>query len=63
MYVIEWIIKKIIQKIEKTNLPTEPEVQNQDYEACEHVFMPVDSTGETLSCTKCGIVVRRKDLK
>ena len=28
---------------------------------CEHNFMPVDSTGLTLACTKCGFVVKRKE--
>ena len=32
-------------------------------EACEHVFMPIDSTGEVLSCRNCGLVVKRTDLK
>ena len=27
---------------------------------CEHNFMPVDSTGLTLACTKCGFVVKKK---
>ena len=28
---------------------------------CEHNFMPVDSTGTVLACTKCGFVVKEKD--
>lgn len=28
-------------------------------EMCEHNFMPVDSTGDVLACTKCGFVVKR----
>ena len=32
-------------------------------ENCEHVFMPIDSTGEVLSCRNCGLVVKREDLK
>ena len=30
---------------------------------CEHIFMPVDSTGEILACTKCGELKHKKDLK
>lgn len=30
---------------------------------CNHNFMPVDSTGEVLACTKCGFVVKKKDNK
>lgn len=32
-------------------------------EDCEHVFLPVDSTGEILACSKCGLVVNKKDMK
>lgn len=34
----------------------------EDYETCEHVFMPVDSTGEILACTKCGILANKEDV-
>ena len=27
---------------------------------CEHNFMPVDSTGEVLACTKCGFVIKKR---
>ena len=63
MYFIEYIIKKITQKKEKPIYNTVSENETQDYEDCEHVFMPVDSTGEILSCTKCGTLVKRSELK
>lgn len=28
---------------------------------CIHNFMPVDSTGKVLACTKCGFVVKQRD--
>ena len=28
---------------------------------CNHNFMPVDSTGTVLACTKCGFVVKKKE--
>ncbi len=28
---------------------------------CRHNFMPVDSTGNVLACTKCGFVVKRNE--
>ncbi|MEI8128969.1 MAG: hypothetical protein WCG95_05065 [bacterium] len=40
-----------------------PNDENQDYESCEHLFMPIDSTAEILSCTKCGTLIRRSELK
>lgn len=30
---------------------------------CEHVFLPIDSTGDVLSCSKCGLLVNKDDLK
>lgn len=30
---------------------------------CEHIFMPIDSTGEVLACSKCGLVVNKKDMQ
>lgn len=61
MYIIEFIIKKLTQRKEKPN-PLSKE-DSQDYESCEHTFMPLDSTNETLSCTKCGIIAKRSELK
>ena len=63
MYFIEFIIKKIIKSREKTISNPNLDSEILDYESCEHVFMPIDSTSETLSCTKCGVIVQRRDLK
>ena len=42
--------------------PDGEQVQNTVDEAdfCEHNFMPVDSTGTVLACTKCGYVVKKR---
>ena len=66
MYIIELIAKKFLQKKNKTNdyndVPTF-EAESVDNEVCtEHVFMPVDSSGEVLSCLNCGLVVHKSDL-
>lgn len=63
MYLIELIIKTLTKKKQNplNNIVSDSEVQN--YENCEHIFMPIDSTNETLSCTKCGILVKRSELK
>lgn len=67
MYLIELIIKKLTQKKEHPDYnPIVEKTLNKetlDYENCEHVFMPIDSTNEVLSCTKCGMLVRRDELK
>ena len=71
MYFIELFVKylkkdrieKIIDKLEDEraidplNLSFEDE---DDSSTCEHVFMPVDSTGETFACSKCGLIISRK---
>ena len=42
----------------------EPTVNTEDEaENCEHNFMPVDSTGSVLACTKCGFVVKQREKK
>lgn len=63
MYFIELIVKKLTKKGDKENYSPVLNTEDADYEACEHTFMPVDSTNETLSCTKCGIVVKKDELK
>lgn len=65
MYFIELIVNKIKKKKkeESFNPLEETKFDDDDYENCEHIFMPLDSTGEILSCSKCGLIVNRKDLK
>lgn len=63
MYFIELIIKKLTQKKEIPEKNPLTEQTEQKYETCEHIFMPIDSTGETLSCTNCGMVIKRSEIK
>ena len=60
MYILEVFIKWLNKRQTKE---TKPEKQNfkEEDEAlnCEHNFMPVDSTGEVLACTKCGFVIKK----
>jgi|AGTN01.3.fsa_nt_gi hypothetical protein len=63
MYFIEFIIKKLTQKKNKAEHNPASNNEIQDYEGCEHIFMPIDSTNEILSCTKCGTLVKRSELK
>ena len=64
MYIFELIVKKFLKKesFESYN-PLKTSDNDDEYENCEHVFMPIDSSGETLACTKCGLVVEKKKLK
>ncbi len=63
MYIIEKIIKlyfKVTKKEEDTViLQNENEVELEDIVTCKHNFMPIDSTGEILACSKCGYVVNK----
>lgn len=67
MYFIELFVnalKKRKKNIKTENFnPLDDKFYDEDYETCEHVFMPIDSTGEVLACRNCGLVVNRKDLK
>ena len=63
MYFLE-ILKKFIDKtlFEQNTNNQQPMIEENDYENCSHLLAPVDSTGEILACTKCGMVFKKKDL-
>ena len=68
MYLFELITKYINGKKYRKELDFDPFANDEEdsefnSEECEHVFLPIDSTGETLACSKCGLVVNREDLK
>lgn len=63
MYILECLFKWIFPNklgSEYDYNPLEQESLDENEEECEHEFMPVDSTGETLACIKCGFIVQRK---
>jgi len=53
MYFIEKILKIFYKKKHQKYSPME-------IDTCEHLFMPIDSSGEYLACTKCGKVIKNK---
>ncbi len=59
MYIIELIVKLLKEKKEKPSF----HAQKTEYEECEHIFLPVDSTGKILACSKCGFLINAADLK
>lgn len=64
MYLIELIVRWIFpNKKYESQRRYDPFAQEDAEEDCEHIFLPVDSTGEILACSKCGLVVNKKDLK
>ena len=63
MYFIELLVKKFQKKKNNEDSYNPLNEDTSQEENCEHVFMPIDSTGEVLSCRNCGLVVKREDLK
>ncbi len=65
MYILELVVKLFKKKKVEKQTEFDPLASDniEISEECEHIFMPVDSTGEILACSKCGLVVNRKDLK
>ncbi len=68
MYLFELITKYIKGKKYKKDLDFNPfafDEENSEFNSddCEHIFLPIDSSGEVLACSKCGLVVKREELK
>jgi hypothetical protein len=64
MYIFELITKIIKNKKNQNNICVNFEQNDADYtEKCEHTFFPIDSTGEILSCSKCGYIINKTSLK
>ena len=66
MYIIEKIIKLYMKYTQKEYFPPIQEAQDDELEdivTCRHNFMPIDSTGKILACSKCGYLITRKRLK
>ena len=61
MYFIELIYKKFFAT--KNGYIKQDEQEEKPTERCEHVFMPIDSTGEILACRNCGALVQKNKLK
>ena len=61
MYILEIFIKWLNKRQIKEFIPEKPSFEEEDEALnCEHNFMPIDSTGLILACTKCGFVVKKK---
>ena len=66
MYIFELIARKLKEKNAPRLNPPEVEqniVNDEILEnKCEHTFFPIDSTGETLACSKCGQLIKNTAL-
>lgn len=67
MYIIEKIIRlysKFIKKEKIIKLPENiDEYELEDIITCKHNFMPIDSTGNILACSKCGYLITKSRLE
>ena len=62
MYILELFAKWLCKRETRDIIPQKPDFNEKDEALeCNHNFMPIDSTGLTLACTKCGFVVKKKD--
>jgi hypothetical protein len=50
MYILEVLLKAIVDR--KTKDP--PQEEQKEYVRCNHIFLPIDSSGKRLACSKCG---------
>ncbi len=58
MYIIELFLKL---KNDIKNKKTKNKIsQNEEIEKCDHLFVPIDSTGRILACSKCGEIYKLK---
>lgn len=71
MYIVELFIKWLNKNKRGTGANPEKyyqfnttkntaEEQADEALTCKHNFMPLDSTGEVLACTKCGYLIKKR---
>lgn len=59
MYIIE-LFFKIKNDIKEGKFKKKIEKVEEIPEKCEHLFVPIDSTGKVLACSKCGEIYKLK---
>ena len=59
MYIIELFLK-LKDDIKQGKFKKKPLAENIQIEKCEHLFVPIDSTGRILACSKCGEIYKLK---
>ena len=56
MFFIESFLKIFYKKYRAST-----EYSQQEIELCNHLFYPIDSSGEYLACSKCGKLIKREE--
>jgi hypothetical protein len=59
MYIIELFLK-LREEFKAGKFKKQPEVIHENIEKCNHLFVPIDSTGRILACSKCGEIYKLK---
>ena len=54
MYFIEKFLKIFYRK------NSVKKYEPKEIEICNHIFMPIDSSGEYLACSKCGKLIKNE---
>ena len=61
MYIVELFLKLIEDfKLKKGWFEKKTPKIADEVEKCDHVFIPIDSTGRILACNKCGAIYKLK---
>ncbi len=58
MYIIELFLK--LKNDIKNKKYQKNDIQKEEIEKCDHLFVPIDSTGRILACSKCGEIYKLK---
>lgn len=59
MYIIELFLK--IKEDIKRGKFKKKKKEILEVEKCNHLFVPIDSTGRVLACSKCGLIYKQKE--
>ena len=59
MYIVE-LFFKLKNDIKSGKFKKQTTIQAEEIETCEHFFVPIDSTGKVLACSKCGEMYKLK---
>ena len=60
MYIIE-LFFKIKEDIKNKKFKKQKKQNEIKEEKCNHLFVPIDSTGKILACSKCGEIYKLKN--
>jgi len=59
MYIIELFLK-LKNDFKAGKFKKQKTQPSQEIETCNHLFVPIDSTGRILACSKCGEIYKLK---